>query len=717
MMMASDTVPAAVPAPQDPADNTTSTQPPRGLAGLLSAIDPARPTDFNLHPTTTDATTEDTPISGSSADYHHTPDTTSTSTKSSSTSSGRTERGVIRAWLLAGAERWKKGADARNKALDIQKAKAQALKVTESRTLNRSEKITNGSTDTGNNTRSDSGKALDNKTRNHNSGNSGSGSNHRGREDRNAGGNNSGGGGGRKPSGHDTNSHGSDRSRHGDTSRDRSRANDRRNHGDGQRGHDKDNRGSRPTNSGSADNSSKHRKTNDGSQGSTGQHGPKGPTGGKGPAGAPGNSGSNAASPAGGGSGSKHNNTSNSTKNPTTPTPGPVKIHSPGDSSGRPWKKNNPTSGTNLATPDKNTNNPKNPAPGKSGATPLKPGPPAPPGILGKGLWKSETPLNGDLSKKPDFTKQPSTPRTDKTTPLKTQGSRETGYRDGTRAAKAANHVIAYRDGVRDGWKDHREHGRREATQLDQAHTQHKKQPQPPTPAAIPPKPVHPPAVKAPDLPKPDLKTRQKQPNKPAPTSKPTTTGATPPKPQQKPKEQPLVPAPQTSTGTNPKPSEPLTWPKDNIVRAAPISVQSINATSLELGSGAARPTISRGEVRTLKQFERALEAKTWTMRDQVEKTRLLKEHADAQAKRATYFLETARSVEGGDNLISKLTKLAEETTNQLIQADELYKRALRGHEAANVLSSNVTTRYSGMYRAIVNSPETVPAELRFYKG
>lgn len=172
------------------------------------------------------------------------------------------------------------------------------------------------------------------------------------------------------------------------------------------------------------------------------------------------------------------------------------------------------------------------------------------------------------------------------------------------------------------------------------------------------------------------------------------------------------MPAPQTSTTP-----QLLTPRTDTTPIVLPIQVSDINATHLDLGSGATRRSISRGEVRTLKSFERALDDKAWTMRDHVEKTRLLKEHANAQAKRATYFLETARSVEGGDNLISKLTKLADEANTQAIQAEELYKRAIRGAEAANILCSNVTTRYSGMYRAIVNSPETVPAELAFYKG
>ena len=148
-----------------------------------------------------------------------------------------------------------------------------------------------------------------------------------------------------------------------------------------------------------------------------------------------------------------------------------------------------------------------------------------------------------------------------------------------------------------------------------------------------------------------------------------------------------------------------------------PISVIHIDATHLELGSGAARQHISRGEVRNLKQYERHLADKTWAMNTAADTTRTLKAHADAQHKRATYLLEAAKTIEGGDRLITALTKLQDAANDQAIKAEELHKRTIRAAEACSVLTSNVATRYGDMYRAVVNSPLTVPAELRFYKG
>ncbi|CAK7288661.1 hypothetical protein SGPA1_80125 [Streptomyces misionensis JCM 4497] len=678
--MASDTVSAAIPGPADPPDNTT--QQPRGLAGLLSAVDPARPTDFTLHPTTETTSTEDTVAGGSSADYHHTPSTETTNNSTSNTT-GNKNQSVIRAWFLAGAERWRKGADARNKALDIQKARAQALKVTESRTINRSEKIAGGSTNTGTDTRSSSGKSLDNKTRNHNSGNSAGGANHSSRSnhrgDGSGGRSNSGGGGGRGSSGRDTNSNSSSR-RHSDGPHDRSRSNAQ--HRDGRRdgsGSGSSNGSWRSPNSGGG--------SGQGSRGGAGQPGPKGPSGGRGGGSSP-------------NSGPKPAQTNSGTpRNPNSPPP--TRVHSPGDNSGRPWKtEKTPDAAARTKTPG-GPNQPRTNTQTKPGQTTVG----------------------------PDLTKRPQTTPTPNTTPLKTQGSRETGYRDGTRAATAANHVIAYRDGVRDGWNDERDRGRREAAHLDQAHAKHKQQQEQepakaPGPSQIPPRPTVPPTVgttqapgsaeklvslKKPDT-KPETKTPPKPIKKPATTPTKTAPDTTPTKPKT-PKEPDAVP------NSSPAPAQQLLNPKSDARLVPPINVTHIDATHLRLGAGADRQYISRGEVRTLKSYERALDEKNWSMTNHAEKCKALKEHAIAQAKRAAYLLEATKRVEGGSNLLAKLTKLAEEANNQLIQAEELYKRSIRGAEASKVLRGNVATRYGDMYRAVVNSPETTPAELSFYKG
>src|SRR5690242_1704171 len=119
--MASDTVPAAVPGPGDQAGATPngSTQPaqPGGLAALFAAVDPARGADasFDLNPTTSLDGASDSHTGGGSSAAFHDEDVNGAGTGNGSGNSANTrqERSVIRAWLLAGAERWKKGGDAR----------------------------------------------------------------------------------------------------------------------------------------------------------------------------------------------------------------------------------------------------------------------------------------------------------------------------------------------------------------------------------------------------------------------------------------------------------------------------------------------------------------------------------------------------------------------------------------------------------------------------
>src|SRR4051794_11702527 len=113
--MASDTAPAAVPFPGDPSRDTADTSAPGGFAGLFAPVAPARtePLHFDLNPGHDD--TADTELANaSSADFG---DSTDDSSKTSDGKDSGKEQGIVRAWLLAGAERWRKGADTRNKRL------------------------------------------------------------------------------------------------------------------------------------------------------------------------------------------------------------------------------------------------------------------------------------------------------------------------------------------------------------------------------------------------------------------------------------------------------------------------------------------------------------------------------------------------------------------------------------------------------------------------
>jgi hypothetical protein len=149
---------------------------------------------------------------------------------------------------------------------------------------------------------------------------------------------------------------------------------------------------------------------------------------------------------------------------------------------------------------------------------------------------------------------------------------------------------------------------------------------------------------------------------------------------------------------------------------ATPIPVTGVDATHVYLGDGAARPSMRRGEIRTLKQYERQLAEKRDTLTRITEVTKALKEHVQDTAKTIQDKAEQARSVQGGDKLIGELAKAAEAAQKQATAAEELHTKALRASEYCASVLANIQTRYDGIYTAIVNSPLTQPAELSFYR-
>lgn len=238
--------------------------------------------------------------------------------------------------------------------------------------------------------------------------------------------------------------------------------------------------------------------------------------------------------------------------------------------------------------------------------------------------------------------------------PLFTRSSRETGYRDGIRAGRAAAKTRAYGHGVQDGWQAVMDTADDEKTLLDRAR---------------------------------DLRKERKDP--------PVTT-------------MPFIPPPPTS---------PPTIAPDNPAPAAqPLTVIGIDATAVHLGSDASRPSLERKEVRTLKGFERRLTEKHTQVQSVAEAAKGLAWHAEQQADRIVQLREQAKAVKGGDKLLAVLARLEEAAQTQAELATDLNARAVRGAEAASVVLDNAGTRYGSIYKAVVDSDETLPAELRFYK-
>ncbi|MEU0022630.1 hypothetical protein ABZ173_33825 [Streptomyces rochei] len=250
---------------------------------------------------------------------------------------------------------------------------------------------------------------------------------------------------------------------------------------------------------------------------------------------------------------------------------------------------------------------------------------------------------------------------TDNRTPL--QRSRETGHGDGSAVRDVVDHVKAYAKGAKDGYRDKKEENGKEHARLDKAHADHK--------------------------------AKQQDPKQNDPKQQGTAVTG--------PSGQTLVIAP---------PDEGDDGVSTDV---KPLLVKEIDANTLTLGTEGARGSISRKELRNFKQYERKLEAKENHLIKVADACKSLEAAAEDEAKDCQQLAEQAKAVEGGEKLAAKLTRLADAAKAQAAEAAELHKRAKRAAEMCKVVLTNIGTRYAPLYKAVVDSDETKPAELRFY--
>lgn len=250
---------------------------------------------------------------------------------------------------------------------------------------------------------------------------------------------------------------------------------------------------------------------------------------------------------------------------------------------------------------------------------------------------------------------------TDNRTPL--QRSREVGHGDGSAVRNAVDHVKAYAQGTKDGYQDKKAENGKEHARLDKAHTDHK--------------------------------AKQQDPQQDDPKQQGTTVTG--------PSGQTIVIAP---------PDEGDDGVSTDV---KPLLVKEIDANTLTLGTDGARGTVSRKELRNFKQYERKLEAKENHLIKVADACKQLEAAAEDEAKDCQQLADQAKAVEGGEKLAAKLTKLADAAKAQAAEAGELHKRAKRAAEMCKVVLTNIGTRYAPLYKAVVDSDETKPAELRFY--
>ncbi|MEV6679469.1 hypothetical protein AB0N09_21830 [Streptomyces erythrochromogenes] len=261
---------------------------------------------------------------------------------------------------------------------------------------------------------------------------------------------------------------------------------------------------------------------------------------------------------------------------------------------------------------------------------------------------------------RPEPTPGPPAPtgREDKVKPRKgpytAQPAREEGFKAGARQAADEADKAAWRDGYADGQQAIRDKAARDKAQMDATRDRTR---------GVPPVPAKPP-----------------------------------------------VP-PQTTT-VPPSPATPPVPP------APPAAVVPLGATvsgdTVRLSTG---KTLTRGEVRSLRGFTRYLAGK------QQESHQITDECQEAKTVSADRVNEIQALVEqcqdpkikGGKVLIGVLQRLHEATTVQALEAQQMHVSAQRGIEALRTLSHNAEARHGGVYKAVVDSPETSPAERAFY--
>lgn len=259
---------------------------------------------------------------------------------------------------------------------------------------------------------------------------------------------------------------------------------------------------------------------------------------------------------------------------------------------------------------------------------------------------------DGNADAKPvSLDKAPGAP-TGSTRP-RTQSSREAGYHDGRLGGAVVGHVQAWKDGVADGYADRTAENEAERRRMDQAKARNARQPQ-----------------------------------------------------------QPKAPAMQPVSGSTVDLQKKTPTP----ATAQPVIVTGISASHVTFAdpSGAVT-TMGRGEVRTLKAFETRMSAKVPAMNKVAEDCKVTRQQATDLAVRAQRLAEQARGVDGGERLIRKLLRLAEEVQGLRAKTEGMEKAAVRGAEAVRAVVANAHTRHGGIYRAVVDSPLTKPAERAFY--
>ncbi|MER8188203.1 hypothetical protein [Kitasatospora sp. NPDC094015] len=173
----------------------------------------------------------------------------------------------------------------------------------------------------------------------------------------------------------------------------------------------------------------------------------------------------------------------------------------------------------------------------------------------------------------------------------------------------------------------------------------------------------------------------------------------------------PAAPAPGAPTTIAGRSAHPMS--RDD---AEPAEVRHVGAEVVAFTVDNGHHVLSRGEVRSLKAFERRMAEKEKQLARIAEGSKQTAAIAAGHARSAQVLLESAKKEGVGNGLVGVITRLAEQVALLRAKAEAVERDAHRGAEAVSVLVANAEMRHGGIYQAVVDSPLTTPAERTFYQ-
>ncbi|MFE4398727.1 hypothetical protein ACFRPV_33340 [Kitasatospora sp. NPDC056808] len=148
-----------------------------------------------------------------------------------------------------------------------------------------------------------------------------------------------------------------------------------------------------------------------------------------------------------------------------------------------------------------------------------------------------------------------------------------------------------------------------------------------------------------------------------------------------------------------------------------PAAVRDVSATGVEYQvDGDGVRVKSRLEIRNLKSFMRAMAGKRALLAGYDDNSKKIKAEAERLANDVLCLREAAKEIRAGARLVAVLDKLHESAKTTSAKAVDMHQSLTRGTEAIQALITNSDVRHGIIFRAVVDSDLTEPAEREFYR-